>query len=95
MTERDLQRIPNDGNVIQSSFSINGNALTSFPNYGEKSRNIFNITFSFSEENDTGFILQNFPFKHSVLGGSVEAIDVPGDDIHGIPWEDVEKNSVR
>ena len=94
MSKRDLLRIPNDGNATQSSFSINGNALNSFPYFGEKSRKNFNRTFSFLEEKDRGFILQNFPFKHYVLGGSVEASDVLGYDLHGITMEEVEKNSV-
>ena len=94
MTNRDLQRIPNDEDATRGSFGINGNTLTPFPDSGENIHKKFSRIIIFLQEEDRRFILHNFPFKHSMLGGTVEAANVPGDDLHGIPWEAEENNFI-
>ena len=94
ITKRYLHKIPNDGDTSRGSFGINGNALTAFPYSGEEIRKNFSRTFCFLEDEDKRFILHNFSFKRYMLGGTVEAANVPGDELHGIPWEAEEKNFV-
>ena len=77
VTERDLQRIPNDGDTTQGSFGISDDTLTSFPYFSENIRKNFCGIFSFMEEIYRRFVLHNIPFKNSVLRGFIELMDIP------------------
>ena len=70
VTERYFERIPNDGDTPRGPFGINGNAMTTFPYFGEEIRKKFNRTFCFLDEEDRRF------FLHIVLL-SILCLEVP------------------